>query len=192
MSRLSRRVHVFEPNPLCLSQLARYKTANMTVHEFALSDRTGSATMRFDPDNTGIGTIESANSLTNNPGIRRVVEIDVPVKTLDSLGLADVGFIKIDVEGHEPAVLRGAQIILATSRPALLVELELRHNRSVFEEVWSVLDPLGYRMQCCTRAGLQPVDRANIAQLQIGTPESNPDYVYNFVFLPEWQPADRI
>lgn len=185
MARLSRAVHVFEPNPVCFSQLARSKTANMTVHEFALSDRDGKATMRFDPSNTGIGTIERANSLTKNAGIREVVEIEVPIKTLDSFGFSDVGFIKIDVEGHEPAVLRGAQMLLAANRPALLVELEIRHNPNVFEEVWSLLDPLGYRMQRCTIAGLQPVDRANVAMLQTGTPETNRDYIYNFVFLPE-------
>jgi FkbM family methyltransferase len=184
MARLSREVHTFEPNPICLAQLARYKTANMTVHKFALSDRVGMATMRFDPNNTGIGTIENANPL-KNAGIREVVEVDVPVRTLDGLGLSEVGFVKVDVEGHEAAVLRGAQNMLAADRPTLLVELELRHNPRVFEEVWKVLDPLDYRMLCCTDTGLQPVDRNNIAKLQIGAPESNPAYVYNFVFLPD-------
>jgi FkbM family methyltransferase len=189
MARLSREVHVFEPNPICLRQLARYKTANMVVHEFALSDRTGTATMRFDPNNTGIGTIESANCLTKNPGVRDVVEIDVPLRTLDGLGLANVGFMKIDVEGHEAAVLRGGKLLLVADRPVILVELVLRLNQHIFEEVWSMLDPLGYRMHYYTSAGLQPVDRANIARLQIGTPESNPGYIYNFVFLPEARPV---
>ncbi len=98
--------------------------------------------MRFDLDNTGIGTIEQTNSLTNNPGIRRLIEIDVPLKTVDSFCFSNVGFMKIDVEGHEPAVLRGAQMLLTASRPALLIDLEVRHNPRVFEEVWSVLDPL--------------------------------------------------
>jgi FkbM family methyltransferase len=190
MARLSSKVHVFEPNPICLSALERYKTPNMVIHEFALSDRAGVAKMRFDPNNTGIGTIETANSLTNNPGIREIVELDVVVKTLDSLDFSDVGFIKIDVEGHEPAVLRGAKKLLTASRPALLIELELRHNPAVFEEVWHLLDPLGYQMKCCTQRGLQPLDRARIATLQTGRPESNPDYVNNFVFVPPQRPGD--
>lgn len=185
MSRRSRAVHVFEPNPVCCAELARYKTANMTIHKIALSDRSGLATMRFDPDNTGIGTIENSNSLANNSGIRQVIKINVPTEPLDSFGFSNVGFIKTDVEGHEGAVLRGARTLLATDRPALLVELELRHNRHVFEEVWNVLDPLGYTMRSCTTKGLQSVDRTNIAKLQIGTPESNPDYINNFLFLPD-------
>ena len=177
-------MHVFEPNPICLAQLARVRTPNMTIHEVALSDVTGGAIMRFDPGNTGIGTIEAANRLDNNPGIVQVREIEVPIRTLDSFRLANVGFIKIDVEGHEPAVLRGARALLAASHPALLMELELRHNPTVFEDVWSLLDPLGYRMLACTREGLVAVDRSRMAEIQKGRPEPNPDYLYNFVFAP--------
>lgn len=47
---------------------------------------------------------------------------DVSVVTLDSLGLAAVFLIKIDVEGMELSVLRGAQTLLERCRPALYVE----------------------------------------------------------------------
>jgi FkbM family methyltransferase len=184
MARLSREVHVFEPNPMCLAQLARLKRSNMLVHEVALSDRAGMAEMRFDPENTGVGTIESANTLSGNAGIKQIVELRVPIRTLDSFGLNDVAFLKIDVEGHEPAVLRGARDLLASNRPSILVELELRHNPTVFEAVWSELDPLGYDMRACTRSGLTPVDRSRIADLQRGGPDTNRAYVNNFVFTP--------
>ncbi|GAA3497013.1 hypothetical protein GCM10019016_041140 [Streptomyces prasinosporus] len=52
--------------------------------------------------------------------------LDVTCVALDDLGLRDVGFLKIDVDGNEPAVLRGATGILARDRPALFVELESR------------------------------------------------------------------
>lgn len=188
IARHSRQVHVFEPNPICQAQVARLKTGNMTIHKVGLSDKAGEALMRFDPGNTGIGTIESRNTLTGNPGIGTLVELQVPVKTLDDFGFSDVGFIKIDVEGHEPAVLRGGRALLAANRPVLLLELELRHNPSAFEEVWAVLDPLGYRMKACTEGGLVAVDRAQIASLQTGTPETNPNYINNFVFVPPDRP----
>ncbi|WP_256966381.1 FkbM family methyltransferase, partial [Streptomyces griseiscabiei] len=38
---------------------------------------------------------------------------DVDCVTLDGLGLTDVGFVKIDVDGNELAVLRGAAGVLA-------------------------------------------------------------------------------
>ncbi|CAM5374574.1 FkbM family methyltransferase OS=Streptomyces alboniger OX=132473 GN=CP975_10875 PE=4 SV=1 [Streptomyces alboniger] len=52
--------------------------------------------------------------------------VDVCCVVLDDLGLRDVDFIKIDVDGSELAVLRGATGLLARDRPALFVELESR------------------------------------------------------------------
>ena len=51
---------------------------------------------------------------------------DVETVCLDSFvrrhGVARVSLIKIDVEGHEPAVLRGAESVVSEHRPALIVE----------------------------------------------------------------------
>ena len=64
----------------------------------------------------------------------------------------DVGavrFMKIDVEGFEPAVLRGARRTIRADRPALLLEIEARHlNRygTTGEELVGVLRGLGYAM----------------------------------------------
>ena len=44
LSRLTRQVHVFEPNPICLAQLRRVQRRNMVFHEVALSDHAGTAT----------------------------------------------------------------------------------------------------------------------------------------------------
>ncbi|MBM7173077.1 FkbM family methyltransferase, partial [Streptomyces sp. G44] len=52
--------------------------------------------------------------------------VDVPCLTLDGLGLRDVGFVKIDVDGNELPVLRGARELLTRDRPALFIELEAR------------------------------------------------------------------
>lgn len=46
----------------------------------------------------------------------------IPVTTIDSLGLTDVGFIKLDIEGSEPAALEGAAKTIATCRPVVLYE----------------------------------------------------------------------
>lgn len=52
--------------------------------------------------------------------------VHVQCVTLDGLGLREVGFIKIDVDGSELAVLHGATGLLTRDRPALFVELESR------------------------------------------------------------------
>lgn len=54
-----------------------------------------------------------------------------PMTTIDSWcseqGIAPVSFIKVDVEGFEPAVIEGAVATIDRDRPTLLLEIEDRH-----------------------------------------------------------------
>lgn len=184
LSWLSREVHVFEPNPLCLAELERVKRRNMVIHDVALSDRRGEAVMRFDPENTGVGTLEAANRLDRNPGVRTVVERSVRIAPLDDWELRDVGFMKIDVEGHEPAVLRGAAGLIAAQKPVLLIEIERRHNPAAFEEAEDLLKGFGYSVRRLDKGNLIPVHRDEIDILQRLPAETNPRYVNNFIFVP--------
>src|SRR5688572_1283849 len=52
LARYSRHVHAFEPNPICLSRLVRLLPSCVSLHPIALSDRAGTATLRYDPENT--------------------------------------------------------------------------------------------------------------------------------------------
>lgn len=182
LSRLTREVHVFEPNPICLAQIRRIRRRNMILRDVALSDRSGTAIMRFDPANTGVGTIESANHLDNNPGIKAIVEREVKIRPLDDLDLRKIAFMKIDVEGHEPAVLRGAVRLLETQKPVLLIEIERRHNAAAFEQVDDLLARFGYSTWRLSSGLLIPVVREEIDALQ-SRPDS-PDYANNFIFVP--------
>ena len=58
-----------------------------------------------------------SNSTENKHKRRRVEQ-----KTLDSFGFKDVDFIKIDVEGHELRVLKGAIETISTHRPTIILE----------------------------------------------------------------------
>lgn len=184
LSRLARKVHVFEPNPICLDQIARIKRRNMVIHNLALSNHSGEAIMRFDPNNTGIGTIEGANRLDQNSGIRRIVEQSVKICPLDDLGLENISFIKIDVEGHEPSVLRGAIRLLGTEKPILLIEIENRHNPHSFEEIDRLLAGLGYSAWRLSRDRLVPVRAAEVQRMQRIQPSPDSEYVNNFIFVP--------
>jgi FkbM family methyltransferase len=184
LSKVVKVVHVFEPNPICLARLERLRRRNMVIHELALSDHRGEATMRFDPGNDGVGTIEERNRLDKNPGIQSVVERTVKVCPLDDLHLDDIAFMKIDVEGHEPSVLRGATQLIGAQKPVLLIEIERRHNATAFEEVEGVLAPLGYSSWRLSEGGLVPVSRSEIDGLQVLPMSADRDYVNNFIFVP--------
>ncbi len=75
--------------------------------------------------------------------------VDVATRPLDDVWRSSsiaargtpVGLIKIDVEGHEPAVLRGATDLVAEHRPLITTEVDdLAHLQAVRQ----VLTPLGY------------------------------------------------
>ena len=49
-------------------------------------------------------------------------KIQASLRTMDSYGIQDVGFIKIDVEGHELMVLRGALNTIERNNPVICIE----------------------------------------------------------------------
>ena len=81
--------------------------------------------------------------------------VQVETRTLDSFHLENVGFLKIDVEGHELAVLRGARGTLAANDyPPILFE-SWRPDREqegipavkLREELFSFMQGLGYKLE---------------------------------------------
>jgi FkbM family methyltransferase len=68
------------------------------------------------------GTIEPKNQLAELP-THVVDEIKVRTVWLDRMSLGDVGFLKIDIEGHELDLLTGLSGLLAKCLPNLLIEI---------------------------------------------------------------------
>ncbi|EGX55153.1 hypothetical protein SZN_34337 [Streptomyces zinciresistens K42] len=121
LSRRARQVVTVEPVPRLARLLESGAPPNVRVVRAAASDRPGTARLWLPPGDAGDRGVSSL--------VRRDIHaraLDVPCVTLDGLGLRDVGFVKVDVDGGELAVLRGAADLLARDRPALFVELECR------------------------------------------------------------------
>ncbi|QPN59134.1 FkbM family methyltransferase [Synechococcus sp. CBW1002] len=177
MARYSKEVVCFECNPLLYTRLESILPKNASLHKIALSDCSGFAELRFDPSNTGIGTIEKNNLLVGNSGIKKVVTQNVPIKRLDDYSLTDVSFIKIDIEGHELQCLKGAETLLNSFHPALLIEIEERHCPGNLVAVPDFLRTFDYHPFILSKNGLylQPVLELN-RHAQRG--------VNNFWFLP--------
>jgi hypothetical protein len=88
----------------------------------------------------GLATIDLANAL----GGMTVKEIGIKTAKLDDYNLRNVGFIKIDVEGHELAALKGSYETLRRDHPTLLIEAAERHRQGAVSSVRSFLESLGY------------------------------------------------
>lgn len=139
-TRRFRRVVAFEPNPAVVADLERMGVPNLEVHNVALSSSEGTLELfvpRMDGrEQHGWASFDPGNL----PGATDFRVLEVPVRPLDAFGLKDVSFIKIDVEGHEPAALAGAAATIRESRPTVLIEVKGRNR----DEVLEFFDRLGY------------------------------------------------
>jgi FkbM family methyltransferase len=137
------RVDSFEPNPDLVSALTEAMPANVHLHGVALGDIAGEAGLWIPPG--GVGTEGRATLEAFRRPATGGRMVSVQTERLDSFQLHDVGFIKIDVEGHEFAVLRGAVHLLETQHPNLMIEIEHRsHDDTDVDEIITFLAERGY------------------------------------------------
>ncbi len=113
----------FEPIPELAAQLEkRYgKRDNVTIHRVALSDSAGRSTFAHVVTNPGYSGLRERRYDRDD---ERVETIEVETARLDDL-LPDgvrIRFVKIDVEGGELGVLRGAASMLRRDRPVIVFE----------------------------------------------------------------------
>ncbi len=188
LARVARRVHAFEPQPKLARAVRLTTPANVTVHEIALSDGPpGEAQLWMPAGRAGLDALATLRDGRSSREVQRegtIEEIEVATAPLDSFGFRDVSFVKIDVEGHESAVLAGATETIETNRPRLLVEIEQRH---LFEPIDTVFDWFlgrgyaGWFLRDAAWANLAAFDVERDQLAHVHDPRS-PDYVNNFLF----------
>ncbi|HSW32353.1 MAG TPA: FkbM family methyltransferase [Steroidobacteraceae bacterium] len=102
-------VLAFEPNPV-VADLWRWNVTakNALLRQVALGKGEASVGLKVYDGHSGHTQV--------------VGEGDVQMRTLDSFGFTDVDFIKIDVEGLEASVVKGAEETLLRCRPIMVVE----------------------------------------------------------------------
>lgn len=144
LARIATGCIAFEANPVVANRL-RARLPQVEVYEIALSDSFGAATLRIPllkgVELNGHATVEEANRLQGCVDVRHAI---VQKRTFDSFSFPPIGFMKIDVEGHEISVLRGAEKTILRDHPAILVEVENRHSLGAVDSVSSWLSARGY------------------------------------------------
>lgn len=189
MAQNAARVTSIEPNPR-LARFIKRALPRASIIQAAASDRDGEATLSVPIDwrQVGLATIEAADkqygspSYHSEPGAAR--SLRVQRLTLDSLDISHVAFIKIDVEGHELAVLHGAEKTIARERPAILVEAEERHRPGAVSSVHDFLSTHGYHGYFLLYGRLARIDEFDLLvhQDERGLVGEVP-YINNFLFL---------
>lgn len=95
---------------LCL--LKNVNALNFEVLACALGDQETQINMIITPDNTGHSHVDTATIGTGT----------IPMHKLDNLNLPKIDYIKIDCEGYENTILRGAKETILRDRPIMVVE----------------------------------------------------------------------
>jgi FkbM family methyltransferase len=144
------RILAFEPMPRMFAQLQENIQLNgltrVVVHNTALSNHAGSMTIHAAADavNEGLGTLYPTGADFEPAG---TVQLEVFDDVCRRHNLERLDVMKLDVEGSELAVLRGAQASLVRFQPILMLEL----NRPAFaaagytpEALIDYLRSLGY------------------------------------------------
>ncbi|MHB8636582.1 MAG: FkbM family methyltransferase [Fimbriimonadaceae bacterium] len=163
-------VHAFEPVPATFAQLQATQRANRALnlhcHNLALSDVAGRVEMHH--------TRWSGNaSLYPRPSDGSCARTAVEATTLDSWRSArtvpTISLIKLDVEGAELSVLRGATGVLAADRPALIVEYNAERASTAgwgLADLWCLLASVGLTEPSIIGPGGR-VERAELSAIQV-------------------------
>jgi FkbM family methyltransferase len=125
---LSKNVYAFEPSQTTFSflekNILRSGLKNVFLQNIGLGAEPGEYTLTFAPSNRSGGFVSNQTQASAGHAVEKIVihQLD---EVVNSLNLQKIDFIKIDVEGFEGHVLRGAAKTLSSHKP--IVVLELNH-----------------------------------------------------------------
>jgi FkbM family methyltransferase len=151
------RLHAFEPDSLAFARLTEALAGTAaSLSRTALSDRQGTSLFHV------VAPAAGTNSLYPVTGTNQTAPEKVDTVTLDSYaeqsGVARFALVKIDAEGHDLAILRGARALFADHR-ITVAQFEYNHRwvlaRFFLRDAFEILLALGYRVGKLTSRGVE-------------------------------------
>ena len=155
------RLHLFEPAPATRALLTRrglavrYPKAVIEIVPMAVGDRNGTAELAVFDERDGIHTLSPVAGDVPK-GL-----VEVTCTTLDAYcsahGIDRVDYLKVDTEGNDFNVLRGAEALLREGRVRYL-QFEYNHRwiafRRFLKDAFDLLEPFGYHVGKITGRGI--------------------------------------
>ena len=136
------RVLAFEPEPNNIKSLKKNielnRVNNIDIIEKACSNSKGEIDFYLSSNNTG------GHSITAKTNNKITVQADTLDNILKERGVSRVDMVKIDVEGAEYLVLRGASIMLRKFRPKIIFE---SWGSESYNKIKDILIPNGYKIK---------------------------------------------
>ena len=158
-------IHLFEPQSSCFSVLKKKFAQNkaITLHNFALGSHTETSVL-----NLGSGDGQASSILKPGlhaelyPYIEFTESENIEIKRFDELGLGNVRFLNIDIQGFELEALKGCEKFLGNKIHYIYTEVNRKHvykNCALIQEIdeylekfdlvrvktrwWNMFTPLG-------------------------------------------------
>ncbi len=185
LSHNFKNIHSFEPNPLLFPYLEKNLKKilkNVNLYNLALSDKSGEAELKLPIRSKSIfkDNIEElyklgAATMHPNNNIIEYEKFSIKTAKLDDIKIENkIGFIKIDVEGHEKNVLIGAESSIKKNKPVMIIEIEERHTKKPIIETINFIKKFDYNCYYLSENKM-----INIDEIYPKNPENN------FIFLPK-------
>ena len=185
MSKYSKNVHSFEPNPIIFEYINKNLKKiinNIFLYNYALSNKNQVIDLKVPIRNEkynrenfeefyelGRATIHQENTF------KRYEKFQITSKKIDEFNFKNnISFIKIDVEGHELEVIKGGEEIISKNKPILLVEIEERYSQNKVSDTINYINKLGYISHYYDNKILKKTSELN-----------NLSLFNNYIFLPE-------
>ena len=160
------RVHSFEPNPATHALLERNikqnDCSNVRLNLAAVSDTAGQLNFQVPPNASIFGRVAPVAKGTDVEGrFSNANSFVVPSVRLNEYckaqSITKIDFLKIDIEGHELAALRGIESFLSQQRiKAIYIEtIKANHDRmgTRFSDLLGFISDCGYRFYTLSKAG---------------------------------------
>ncbi|MHA1582869.1 MAG: FkbM family methyltransferase [Candidatus Baldrarchaeia archaeon] len=150
LAKVARFVYAIEPEPTNLKLLIKNILVNnvkkkVIVLPYAISSVNGIVNFYVSSESTGAHHILSNDEGNIGRGtILKVRAYTLDTLVLDTLGIDHVDVVKIDVEGHELEVIKGAQKLFQCSSPRIIV-VETKRNSELLK---ILTNKYGYKLAC--------------------------------------------
>ena len=180
------KIVAFEPQTILYKYLLQLRQLfswnNVRIESLAVSDSTGKAMLCI-PYNSGKTSSPCATIIESRMDFQYQSKEEVPTSSLDDYCHEhDIypDFLKVDVEGNELSVFKGAKELLQIHKPKILFECEARFvgKEKVLETI-QFLQDMGYLGYFIDGVSVYPIALFNISHHQ---DENSGHYCNNFIF----------
>jgi len=151
------KIYMFEPQPSCQRELAPLAADGCVLVSSAVGNEKGTVTFHFSIEGAGSASIYQRKE---SYFADQVGSIEVPILKLDDFAaensISKIDYMKIDVEGHELAVLKGASDLISRGAVrAIAFEFGSAniYSGTFFRSFWDFLTGYGYSLSRITPGG---------------------------------------